>query len=93
MTKIAIKTEQLSDNKLKVALYVTLSNFSKEYTFVEEFKRPLTKSICEWLAYNVLEKNLPTIEEDLKKNGIEPSSYFIISKETVLLPKSNNIRS
>jgi hypothetical protein len=81
MLKVVIKTEQLSDHEVKVVLD-TESNtgVKKTYTFIESFNGNLTQNVCEWLAWQVFERESSKIEKDFEQEGIKVNSYFVISR-------------
>jgi hypothetical protein len=83
MLKVVIKTERLSDHRVKVVLDTENdTGVKKTYTFIESFNGKLTKSVCEWLAWQVFERESSKIEKDFEREGVKINSYFVIS-ETV----------
>jgi hypothetical protein len=83
MLKVVIKTEQLSDHEVKIILDTESdTGIRKTYTFVESFNGKLTENVCEWLAWQVFERESSRIEKDFKQEGIKVNSYFV-TLETV----------
>jgi hypothetical protein len=81
MLKVVIKAERFSDHEVKVILDAESdTGIKKTYTFIEPFNGKLTKNVCEWLAWQVFERESSRIEKDFEQENVKISSYFIISE-------------
>jgi len=81
MLKVVIKTERLSDREVKIILDTESdTGIKKTYTFIELFNGKLTKNVCEWLAWQMFERESSRIEKDFEQEGVKVNSYFIISE-------------
>jgi DNA repair photolyase len=79
MLKVVIKAEQLSDHEVKVVLDTKSDTGVKKIcTFIEPFNGNLTRNVCEWLAWQVFERELSKIEKDFEQEGVKIQSYFVI---------------
>jgi hypothetical protein len=81
MLKVVIKAERLSNHEVKITLDTESDiGIKKTYTFIEPFNGKLTKNICEWLAWQVFERESSRIEKDFEQEGVKINSYFVISE-------------
>lgn len=79
MLKVVIKIERLSDHEVKVVLDAESdTGVKKTYTFVESFSSNLTQNVCEWLAWQVFERESSKIEKDFEQEGVKINSYFVM---------------
>ena len=80
MLKVVIRAEQLSDHEVKITLDAESdTGIKKTYTFIELFNGNLTQNVCEWLAWQVFERESSKIEKDFEQEGIKVNSYFVTS--------------